>query len=93
MGIRHTLLLGTNFSPLLQAPSFFHTLGVLGPKTHATSQLFLRDVETVPGVSFNVQSQGPDIPGISSRNTLSVCIRRFFQHPVQGPGHPLAVTE
>jgi hypothetical protein len=32
----------------------------------AAPQLFQRPVEVVLGVSFNAQSQGPDIPGVSS---------------------------
>ena len=57
---------------LLQTPRFSHTLSSLGPKSRAVGQLFLHTVEVVLGVSFNTQSQVTDIPGISSRNALSV---------------------
>ena len=77
LGIQHTLLLGTNFAPLLQAPRFPHTLGALGPKPHAAYQLFLRAAEAALGVSFNAQAQASDIPGISSRDALSVYFGSF----------------
>ena len=76
-GIQHTLLLGTNFTSLPQAPRFSHTLGTLGPKPHASSQHFLRAAESTLGVSFNAQSQAPDIPGISSLNQLSQYLGSF----------------
>ena len=75
--MQHTLLLGTNFTPILQAPRLSHTLGALGPKPHATSQLFLRAAEAALGASFNTQSQAPDIPGISSRNQLTQYLGSF----------------
>jgi hypothetical protein len=68
---QHTLLLGTNFDSILQDPSFYHTLGALGPKPPAFSQHFVRAEESALGVSFNDQSQVPDIPGISSRVAFS----------------------
>ncbi len=72
--IHHTLFLDTNFTSLLRTPRFYRTRGTLGPKTHATSQLFLRDTETTHGVSFDTQSQSPEIPDISSCNQLSQTI-------------------
>ena len=69
--MQHTLLSDTNFTSLLQVPSFYHTLGVLGPKSPAFSQGFVRAEETDLGVSFNAQSQVPDIPGISSHEAFS----------------------
>ena len=77
LGMHHTLLLGTNFTPPLQAPRFSHTLGALDPKSHVDSQLFLRAAEDDLGVSFNTQSQTPDIPGISSLNQLSLYLGSF----------------
>ena len=77
LGTQHTLLFGTIFSPLLQDPRFSHTLGALGPKPHAACHLFLRAAEAVLDVSFNTQSQVPDIPGISSLNALSVYFGSF----------------
>jgi hypothetical protein len=71
LSTQHTLLLGTNFASILQAPSFYHTLGVLGPKPPAFPQQFVRAEEAALGVSFNAQSQAPDIPGISSRAAFS----------------------
>ena len=65
------------FYPLLQAPRFLHTLGVLGPKSHPPSQLFLHTPEVDLGVSFNAQSQVSDIPGISSHNALSLYLGSF----------------
>ena len=72
--MEYTLLTGTNFVSILQAPSFYHTLGALGPKPSAFSQHFVRAEETALDVSFNVQSQTPDIPGISSRAAFSWCL-------------------
>ena len=69
--MHHTLLFDTNFTSLLQAPSFYHTLRALGPKTPAFSQCFIRAEEDDLGVSFNTQSQTPDIPGISSHEAFS----------------------
>ena len=66
--MQHTLLLGTNF---LQASSFYHTLGTFGPNPPAFSQRFVRVEEAALGVSFNTQSQAPDILGISSRSDFS----------------------
>ena len=60
LGIRHTLLLGTNFIPLLQAPRFCHILGALGPKPQAASQLFVRAAEAALDGSFNTQSKESD---------------------------------
>ena len=77
LGTQHTLSLGTIFSPLHQAPRFSHTLRALGPKAHAASQIFLRAAEAALGVSFNAQSQAPDIPGISLRNALSLYCGSF----------------
>ena len=64
----------TNFVSILQDPSFCHTFGVLGPTPPAFSQHFVRAEEAALGVSFNVQSQTPDIPGISSRAAFSWCL-------------------
>jgi hypothetical protein len=69
--IQHTLLIGTTFATILQDPTFYNTLETLGPKPPAFSQNFVRAEEAVLGVSFNAQSQVPDIPGISSRVAFS----------------------
>ncbi len=62
--IRNTRSLGTNTIP--KAPRLVHTLGALGPMPQAASQIFQRASEVTLGVSFNTQSQSPDIPGVSS---------------------------
>ena len=88
--MQQTMLLGTNFTSLFQAPSFYHTLGPFGLRPPAFSQRFVRAEEAALGVSFNAQSQAPDIPGISSRAAF-----RNIQHlyrPNPSPGHPLAVV-
>jgi hypothetical protein len=59
-------LLGTNDIP--KAPRLAHALGFLGPMTQAAPRLFQRAAEVALGVSFNAQSQAPDIPGASSRS-------------------------
>ncbi len=66
VGIWNTPLIDTNFIPtnfihLLQDPRF-HTLGVPGSKPPAFSQCFVRAEEDALAVSFNSQSQSPDIP-------------------------------
>ena len=67
-----------NFTSILQVPSFYHTFGgALGPKPPAFSQRFVRAGETVLSVSFNAQSQTPDIPGISSRAAFSFYVASF----------------
>jgi hypothetical protein len=65
LGIRHTFRPDTNFIPLLQVPRLSHcsTLGASDPRPQVAPQL---------GVSFNAQSQTPAIPGISTRNALSL---------------------
>jgi hypothetical protein len=65
LGIRNTRSLGTNDIP--KAPSLVHALGGLGPMPQTTPHLFHRAAEVVLDVSFNAQSQSPDIPGTSSR--------------------------
>ena len=77
LAIRHTFSLGTNDIPLLQAPRLSHTLGAPGPKPQAAPQLVARAAETALGVSFNAQSQAPDIPGISTLNALSIYTGSF----------------
>jgi hypothetical protein len=77
LGIRQIFSLGTNDIPLLHAPRLPHTLGALGPKPQAVPQLFARAVEAALGVSFNAQSQAPDIPEISTRNQLSIYTGSF----------------
>ena len=67
LGIRHTFSLGTNDIPHLQASRFTHTLGAPDPIRQVAPQLFTRAVEVALGISFNTQSQAPDIPDISSR--------------------------
>ncbi len=62
LGIRRTFSLGTNDIPLLRAPRLLHILGAPGPKPQAVPQLFARAEESALGVSFNAQSQAPDIP-------------------------------
>ena len=61
----------------LSGSQVFSSLGALGPKPHAVCQLFLRVAEAALGVSFNAQSQVPDIPGISSHNALVVYFGSF----------------
>ena len=46
------------------------TGGALGPMPHAAPHLFQRAAEVALGISFNAQSQAPDIPGASSRAFL-----------------------
>jgi len=65
LGIRIALWPGTNHIP--KAPRLAHALGALGPMRQAAPQLFQRAAEVALGVSFNAQSQAPDIPGASSR--------------------------
>jgi hypothetical protein len=65
MGIRNTRSLGTNDTS--KAPRLAHALGALGPMPQAAPQLFQRAEVVALGVSFNAQSQVPDIPGASSR--------------------------
>ncbi len=65
LGIRNAPSLGTNDIP--KAPRLAHTLEALGPMTQAAPHLFQRAAEVALGVSFNAQSQAPDIPGASSR--------------------------
>ncbi len=48
----------------LQAPSFY-TPGAFGLQPHAASNRIARAEEAVLGVSFNAQSQAPDIPDVS----------------------------
>ena len=80
--IRHTYLTGTNLS-------FPHTLGVHDPKIPESSQCFVRTEEAALGISFNAQSQAPDIPGISTRN---FAIHIVLKNSIQGSGHPLTVV-
>ena len=72
----------------------FSTPFCSAPTVPPPSFHFLHDVEVTLGVSFNAQSQATDIPGISSRNTLSPYFGSFNTHchPVQGPGHPHTVV-
>jgi len=65
LGIRNARSPGTNL--ISKAPRLAHSLGALGPTPHAAPQLFQRAAEVALGVSFNAQSQAPDIPGASSR--------------------------
>ena len=65
LGIWNARLLGTNDIP--KAPRFAHALGAPGPMPQAASHLSQRAAEVALGVSFNAQSQAPDIPGVSSR--------------------------
>ena len=65
LSTQYTLLPGTNFASILQAPSFCHTRGGLDRKSPSFSQRFFRVEEVDLGVSFNDQSQVPVIPGIS----------------------------
>ena len=48
----------------LQAPSFY-TPVAFGLQPHAASNRIARAEEAVLGVSFNAQSQAPDIPDVS----------------------------
>ena len=48
-----------------------HSVGVHDPKIPADYQHFVRDEDVVLGVSFNTQSQDPDIPFISTRVAIS----------------------
>ena len=73
LSTQYTLLSDTNFDSILQAPSFYHVLGSLGSKPSAFSQHFVLAEEAALDVSFNAQSQVPDIPGISSRAVFSLC--------------------
>jgi hypothetical protein len=62
----NNIVFGTTFATILQDPTFYNTLGALGPNPPAFSEHFVRAEEAALGVSFNAQSQVPDIPGISS---------------------------
>ena len=73
----------TNLIPLLQVPRF-HTLGAPGSKAPAFAQRFVRAEEAALGVSFNAQSQAPDIPGISSRVVFS-CYTASLQTQSKDP--------
>jgi hypothetical protein len=61
LSIWYTPTLGTILS--LQAPSFY-TPGGFDLQPHAASNRIARVEEAVLGVSFNSQSQAPDIPGV-----------------------------
>ena len=65
LGIRNARSPGTNL--ISKAPRLAHSLRALGPTPNADPQLFQRAAEVALGVSFNAQSQAPDIPGASSR--------------------------
>ncbi len=65
LGIRYALSLGTNVFP--KAPRLVHALGALGLSPQAAPQHFQRAAEVALCASLNVQSQAPDIPGVSSR--------------------------
>jgi hypothetical protein len=65
LGIRKARSLGTNDIP--KDPRLDHVLGALGPMPQTVPQLFHRAEVVTFGVSFNAQSQEPDIPGASSR--------------------------
>jgi hypothetical protein len=65
LGIRNARSLGTNDIP--KAPRLAHALGALGPIPQVAPQIFQRVEVVALGVSFNAQSQAPDIPGASSR--------------------------
>ena len=69
LGIRNARSLGTNAIP--KALRLAHVLGAPGPMPQAAPRLFQRAAEVALGVSFNAQSQAPDIPGASSRVFLS----------------------
>ena len=69
LGMQHTLLLGTNFAPLLQAPRSFHTLGSLGPKSNAASHLFLR----LPSVFLSTLSPRHQTSLVSRHATNCLC--------------------
>ena len=69
-GIRHTYLPGTDLSYLAKTPRLPPTSGVHGPKMPAASQRFVRAEVAALGVSFNAQSQAPDIPNISTRAAI-----------------------
>ena len=60
----------TNYIPIPQPPRF-HTPGSPGQNPPAFSQRFVRAEEADLGVSFNSQSQTPDIPCISFRTVFS----------------------
>jgi hypothetical protein len=68
LGFRDARSLGTNANP--KAPRLAHAIGSLDPMTQAAPRLFQRTAEVALGVSFNAQSQTPDIPGASSRSLL-----------------------
>ena len=59
----------TNVIPLLQTPRFSHTLGSPGPKTHTSSHLFVRAVET----TLTVLSTSRRQTSLVFRNTRDVC--------------------
>jgi hypothetical protein len=88
LGIRNARSPGTNAIP--KTPRLAHALGALGPMTQAAPSLFQRAAEVALGVSFNVQSQAPDIPGASFRAPLLRHTGSFFTDPIQGPGYTLA---
>jgi len=69
LGIRNARSVGTNDIP--KAPRVTYTLGALDPIPQVTPQVFHRAAEVVLGVSFNDQSQTPDILGASSHAVFS----------------------
>jgi hypothetical protein len=78
LGIRNTRSPGTNHIP--KAPRFTHSLGSIGSIPHEDPQLSHQAAEVTLGVSFNDQSQAPDIPGASSR---AVFLRHTAPLPAQ----------
>ena len=91
---QHTLLLGTNFTSILQALSFYHTFGgALGPKSH----------QHFPSVSFVLKRLSlafPSTPNPRPPTSLVFRLAWLFHmiHPlymtnprIQGPGQPIFV--
>ncbi len=68
LGIRNARSLGTYAIP--KAPRLAHTVGALDPMPQTTPHLFQWAAEVALGISFNAQSQAPDIPGASSSALL-----------------------
>ena len=71
--------------PTPKLPRLPHTSGVHGPPMTTVSQRFIRPEEVVLGVSFNSQSQSPDIRGISLFNVTN---HIFLTGSIQGPDIP-----
>ena len=70
-GIRHPQLTGSKLFSPTKTSRFPHTLGVHDPTRNATSHFVTRAEETALNMSYNAQSEAPDIPGFSIRTAIA----------------------